>query len=174
MKKMTKTELIVELKKKGIKGYSKLKRDEMEELLNKNTAPTQTEKEASYSVAKEVARVRAMPLAEKVAYMKAKTQARARAEDMDIITSSMGNMGISKQDKEMNDMARRCAMGGEKKPNLALGQQTIQCGLSTRPNSPRRYKQRIAQKPIDPSQIDKDRFKTLPPELVASRMFYKK
>ena len=38
MKKMTKTELIVELKKKGIKGYSKLKRDEMEELLNKDTS----------------------------------------------------------------------------------------------------------------------------------------
>ena len=167
MKKMTKTELIVELKKKGIKGYSKLKRDEMEELLFSSSRVI-LEDSGNGKV-----RARAMSQEEKeAAYTKAR--ARARAEDMDIITSSMGNMGISKQDKEMNDMARRCAMGGEKKPNLALGQQTIQCGLSTRPNSPRRYKQRIAQRPIDPSQIDKDRFKTLPPELVASRMFYKK
>ena len=129
MKKMTKTELIVELKKKGIKGYSKLKRDEMEELLNKGTSAINF----------------------------------SHIKDVDVLTSGMGKMKIAdKGMAELQARARVCAEG--KNPNLALGQQTIECApkrvfyeYAARP------KQRQAMTASTPVETDKYKYMKAPP-----------
>lgn len=122
MKKMTKTELIVELKKKGIKGYSKLKRDEMEELLNKDTsAPVKAKVRLSAKM---------LPMEQRLADARARTRRSqgdfSHIKDVDVLISGMETIKIAdKGMAELQARARVCAEG--KNTNLALGQQTIEC-----------------------------------------------
>tara|TARA_B110000285_G_scaffold48348_1_gene54691 strand:- start:42 stop:560 length:519 start_codon:yes stop_codon:yes gene_type:complete len=154
MKKMTKPQLIVELKKQGIGGYSRLKRDEMEELLNaearnpsrilaaalaKPTAPapakpTATVRSRVLAYEKHAASLTAPAPAKPTAAARLpyKSTAVSRLLDIEFI---MGNMAID--DKGM--VRQRNGRGPEvstwdyvcdesKNTNLALGQQTVECG----------------------------------------------
>jgi hypothetical protein len=115
MKKMTKPQLIVELKKQGIGGYSRLKRDEMEELLNTEVSRQRRAAAAILPMApapdKPTAAAR-LPMAPPPDI--------SQINEMEFI---LGNMTLEDY---------TCAKG--KNTNLALGQQTVECGE----NKPRR------------------------------------